>query len=377
MFVLNTIVLATWTAVSPLRWTRIDRGNVDVYERSTNSYGTCYAETKEWAPYLSIILALNFSMIVLANVQAYRARKITTDYAESKYIGIIMVSILQACCIGLPLIALVSDQPVANFILRSALIFAVCMSMLLLMFVPKMFYLKKWKADRIKKENLKKEKAAARKKAMERAVALGYAKSQALKAAGIANAAPANDTENTIKTGLTVSIPEGGSRRVSDLGMGLSSHGNDNDITDKEDEVAKKSPLTPALKWKAAVAAVTAANYLSNLKKSGAAEDREEDVRNGNSQASLNIDEELAIIDAAEGIPRTAGAGSFEMESLDHDDDDDDDDDMSLTDFSTSSTVEDGCMRVINHRKVCNNGRDIAIPSLNKVTFLLLLTPHI
>jgi len=78
----------------------------------------------------------------------------------------------------------------------------------------------------------------------------------------------------------------------------------------------------------------------------------------------LNIDEELAIMDAAEGIPRTAGAGSFEMESLGHDDDD-----MSLTDFSTSSTVEDGCMRVINHRKVCNNGRDIAIPSFNKVTF--------
>ena len=47
MFVLNTIVLATWTAVSPLRWTRIDRGNEDAYGRSTNSYGTCYAETKD------------------------------------------------------------------------------------------------------------------------------------------------------------------------------------------------------------------------------------------------------------------------------------------------------------------------------------------
>ena len=353
MFVLNTIVLTTWTAASPLRWTRIDRGNEDAYGRSTNSYGTCYAETKEWAPYLSIILALNFSMVVLANIQAYRARKITTEYAESKYIGIIMVSILQACCIGLPLVAIVSDQPVANFILRSALIFVVCMSMLLLMFVPKMFYLKKWKADKLKKETLKKEKAVARKKAMERAVALGYAKSQALRAAGIANAAAANGTDNTTKTGLTVSIPESESRRVSDLGMGTSSHGSDNNATEKNDEIAKKSPPKPALKssavsrrWKAAAAAVTAANSLSSLKNSSAADDREEDVVNGDSQTSLNIDEELAIMDAAECIPRTAGGDSFEIGSLD------DDDDMSLSDFSTASTVDDGCMRIIDHRKV-------------------------
>ncbi len=354
MFILNTIVLAVWTAISPLRWTRIDRGTVDAYGRSTNSYGTCHAETKEWAPYLSIILALNFSMVVLANIQAYRARKITTEYAESRFIGIIMVSILQACCIGLPLVAIVSDQPVANFILRSGLIFVVCMSMLLLMFVPKIRYLKKWKVDKKKKEKLKMEKATARKRAMERAVALGYAKSQALRAAGIANAANANGTDATAATAaFTLSIEESESRRISDLGT-------DNDMGTK-DEAAMKPPMKPALKsaavsrrWRAAAAAVSTVNSLSSLKKNdnsaASAEDHRKEVGDGGSQASLNIDEELAIMDAVEGIPRTAGGDSFEEVHFD-DDDDDEDDDMSL---STVSSVEgdDGCMRIITHRKV-------------------------
>ena len=354
MFILNTIVLAVWTAISPLRWTRIDRGTVDAYGRSTNSYGTCHAETKTWAPYLSIILALNLSMVVLANIQAYRARKITTEYAESRFIGIIMVSILQACCIGLPLVAIVSDQPVANFILRSGLIFVVCMSMLLLMFVPKMRYLKKWKADKKKKKKLKMEKATARKRAMERAVALGYAKSQALRAAGIANAANANGTDDTAATtGFTLSIQESESRRVSDLGM-------DNCMGTK-DEATKKSPMKPALKsaavsrrWKAAAAAVSAANSLSSLKNStrSATDDHGKEVGDGGSQASLNIDDELAIMDAAEGIPRTAGGDSFE--EVPYDDDDDDDDDMSLS-TASSLEVDDGCMRIITHRKVCTS----------------------
>ena len=139
------------------------------------------------------------------------------------------------------------------------------------------------------------------------------------------------------------------------MGMGASSHGSDNNVTEKNDQAAKKSPPKPALKslavsrrWKAAAAAVTAANSLASQKNNSASDDREVDVGNGDSQASLNIDEELAIMDAAEGIPRTAGGDSFEVGSFD------DDDDMSLSDLSTASVAEDGCMRIIDHRKVCN-----------------------
>ena len=76
--------------------------------------------------------------IVLANFQAYQARNISTEYSESKWIAFSMVSILQAMMIGAPILILASTDPTASFIVWSMLIFVICMSILGLLFVPKM-----------------------------------------------------------------------------------------------------------------------------------------------------------------------------------------------------------------------------------------------
>jgi hypothetical protein len=75
--------------------------------------------------------------LILANVQAYQARKVETEYAESTYIGIAMLLIMQVLLVGVPLMFLVRDNPPASFFIQVCIIFMVCSATLLLIFVPK------------------------------------------------------------------------------------------------------------------------------------------------------------------------------------------------------------------------------------------------
>jgi hypothetical protein len=73
----------------------------------------------------------------LANVEAYKGRQITTEYGESKYIAMIMASILQIVIVGLPLMFLIDGNPAASYFIESSIIFVICMSTLTLIFIPK------------------------------------------------------------------------------------------------------------------------------------------------------------------------------------------------------------------------------------------------
>jgi gamma-aminobutyric acid type B receptor len=81
---------------------------------------------------------VNSCALLLANVEAYRARNISDEFSESKYIGFAMVSMLQALLLGLPLAVLVTNNPEARLFTYSGIIFLISMSLLLLIFVPKM-----------------------------------------------------------------------------------------------------------------------------------------------------------------------------------------------------------------------------------------------
>mmetsp|Transcript_15661 Transcript_15661/g.45226 ORF Transcript_15661/g.45226 Transcript_15661/m.45226 type:complete len:131 (-) Transcript_15661:247-639(-) len=75
-----------------------------------------------------------------------------------------MVAILQAVAIGLPLVVMVSDDPIAAFVVRAGLIFFICATFLLVLFVPKMMHLKdarieaKKKAERLAQSRARREK---------------------------------------------------------------------------------------------------------------------------------------------------------------------------------------------------------------------------
>ncbi|KAL3776718.1 hypothetical protein HJC23_001505 [Cyclotella cryptica] len=132
VFALNFTLLLCWTLIDPMRWQR-EYINGD----PTNSYGFCKSEGKASIAFLVLLILLNGAALVQACVQSYYARNMDDEYAESRWIGIACLSWLQVMVVGIPVILLTSHLPVAKYFTSCALVFLVCMSMLLLLFVPK------------------------------------------------------------------------------------------------------------------------------------------------------------------------------------------------------------------------------------------------
>ena len=135
----NVVLLTIWTTLYPIRWVRKAIND-------TTSVGKCTFVAGDdnggWNAGSIIVVSLlaitNFAALVIANFQAYRARNISTEYGESKYIAISMGSLLQSALVGVPLLFLVEESnPVASYFLRSSLVFMVSMSILVLILVPK------------------------------------------------------------------------------------------------------------------------------------------------------------------------------------------------------------------------------------------------
>lgn len=142
LMTLNVIVLLCWTLIAPLQYERRAHSGTDNWNRVSRSYyGACVGpdDVKGGAvPYVVCLTVINLSVIVISNMQAYQARKIKTEYAESKYIFLIMLTMLQSYLLGLPILALVRDDPQASFVVLTVIIFATCMATLLFLFIPKM-----------------------------------------------------------------------------------------------------------------------------------------------------------------------------------------------------------------------------------------------
>lgn len=132
LFTSNLILLTVWTVYDPLIWGRVQTS-------PTDSHGTCMVQedSTSWKIIVSFLGLLNGAALVAANVEAYKARKVDTDYGESSYIGLIMGSYLQIVMVGLPLYFLVQDNPTAKFFVSSSMVFLMSMSVLLLLFIPK------------------------------------------------------------------------------------------------------------------------------------------------------------------------------------------------------------------------------------------------
>jgi hypothetical protein len=81
---------------------------------------------------------INFAGVAIAAWQAYRTRDIEDEFSEAKYIGLAICTMLQAFLTGIPVIAVVKDMPQAYYIVLTMIIFILCLSWLLLIFLPKM-----------------------------------------------------------------------------------------------------------------------------------------------------------------------------------------------------------------------------------------------
>ena len=141
---LNIALLALWTAISPISYTRQEHEGTDLWNRVISTYGGCVASGGSEAIFGALLGVINIGLLVLSLVQAYKARSIQSEFSESKYIALSMLSLLQTCVIGIPILFLVRDQPQAFYMVGISMIFINCLSILLLIFLPKVKFLIKY-----------------------------------------------------------------------------------------------------------------------------------------------------------------------------------------------------------------------------------------
>ena len=155
----NVIVLLAWTLLDPLIYTREEYEGTDYWNRVIATYGFCRARNEfDDRPtttttttssksdrvssvlyYLIPLILLNTCVLFLACYQAFQAKDIQSEFAESKYIGLTLSSILQTFLTGIPIVFVVRDMPEAFYVVTTFMIFILCMVVLLFIFVPKMY----------------------------------------------------------------------------------------------------------------------------------------------------------------------------------------------------------------------------------------------
>ena len=112
-------------------WVRTEPN--DKYE----SHGYCKAEGNASIALLTLLAVLNAIALVFANIEAFRARNVTSEFSESQYVMIIMICLVQALFIGVPLLIIVRENAIATYFMWAGLIFVVTIAILGLLFVPK------------------------------------------------------------------------------------------------------------------------------------------------------------------------------------------------------------------------------------------------
>jgi gamma-aminobutyric acid type B receptor len=137
----NVLVLIVWTAAYPHSYVRKTKEGTDVWNRPIASVGSCYTESTSTG-FLIALVVLNAAVVLLANIEAYKARNIQTEYSESKYINIIMFSMLQAFVLGIPIIILARGTPVVMYFICVLILFMICMAILSCIFIPKVLALR-------------------------------------------------------------------------------------------------------------------------------------------------------------------------------------------------------------------------------------------
>ena len=159
LLTLNIIFLLVWTLVDPMYW---QRKPLIGSEDGLSSFGVCnIGRTGVSVAMVCCLVAVALSVVILANWEAYKARKVCVEYSESKYVALAMICFLQVIVVGLPLIALVHTNPPAGYFVKVAIISVLSLSLLFLIFIPKMHFLKEERKKQREKEERKKKRTSA------------------------------------------------------------------------------------------------------------------------------------------------------------------------------------------------------------------------
>ena len=113
--------------MSPLEWIRQDGQSLDRFGRATESFGFCRSQDEIFEGiFLSLLAFVNGISLLVALYQSYLARKLPYKLSEGKNIFVSMVSLLEVCILGLPILWVASENPAASYVVRCLLIFILC-----------------------------------------------------------------------------------------------------------------------------------------------------------------------------------------------------------------------------------------------------------
>mmetsp|Transcript_46671 Transcript_46671/g.54530 ORF Transcript_46671/g.54530 Transcript_46671/m.54530 type:complete len:352 (+) Transcript_46671:2-1057(+) len=146
LITLTLMFLLVWSVVDPMYWIRKETiGSTD----GLSTFGSCgLGHTDVSKAMLGCLIVLAFACVILACVAAWYGSNISVEYSESRYVTMIVIAMLQAFPIGIPLIILSYQNPVARYFVEIAIIFVLTMTVLLLIFIPKILFLRKEKKGR-------------------------------------------------------------------------------------------------------------------------------------------------------------------------------------------------------------------------------------
>ncbi|KAL3907928.1 MAG: hypothetical protein SGILL_008676, partial [Bacillariaceae sp.] len=134
VLIANVAVLSLWTALSPLECAT-EVLALDEFDRPSETRSFCTSE--DALVYLIVLGIINLGPLLFALYEAYVARDISLEYSEGIYIFKAMMVISAVCLVGIPVLVIAYDNPSTFFFVLSAIIFVACMSIMLLMFMPK------------------------------------------------------------------------------------------------------------------------------------------------------------------------------------------------------------------------------------------------
>ena len=85
-----------------------------------------------------LLVVVNLGLLIITCYQAWEARDIKSEFAESKWIGLAVFSMSQGFLTGIPIVsAVANDQPETFYLTLTLLLFVICLMVLLLIFLPK------------------------------------------------------------------------------------------------------------------------------------------------------------------------------------------------------------------------------------------------
>ena len=130
----NLSIFVVWTILSPLSYNTVTV-RTDSFDRPIETYGLCTSENQYY--FLGTLLLINTCVLGFSIREARKVKNLSTEFHESKNIFMVMVLILLACFIGVPVIVIARENPAAYYFVFIGIIFAVSISVLLLIFLPK------------------------------------------------------------------------------------------------------------------------------------------------------------------------------------------------------------------------------------------------